>query len=169
MAVFVCFQAVVVGGDGEPVFVEDIGQKVLVGEHVRLGGVAVLQGGEDGGEGVYGGLDDQESGIALGESEFAARAVDAAGVAEAGKDAVLTCPRGGVVGLLERVADAGVRGRKGAAAEGQRHELVHVLQNEHVGVQLDDALELRELEEEQLGPGVQETLVVNKVWRGGRR
>ena len=66
MAVFVCLQTVVVGGEGKPVFVENIGQKVLVWEHVGFGGVAVLQGGEDGVEGIYGGLDDQESGIALG-------------------------------------------------------------------------------------------------------
>lgn len=81
----------------------------------------------------------------------------------------------GVVGLAQRVADAGVaRGEDalrvrtagrggGAVVQGHGHELVHVLQNEHVAVELDDAVVLGQAEGGQLAPAVVEARVVAVV------
>lgn len=81
-----------------------------------------------------------------------------------------------VVGLFEGVADAGVSGGKdtlalalcggGGVVEFHGHELVHVLQDEHVRVELDDAVILHERKGGELGPAVVEARVVGVVLCG---
>lgn len=92
------------------------------------------------------------------------------------KGAVLGNPVLWVVGLFERVTDAGVAGGKDALAlalgggdgvvELHGHELVHVLQDEHVRVKLDDAVILHEGKRGELGPAVVEARVVGVVLCG---
>jgi hypothetical protein len=73
-----------------------------------------------------------------------------------------------VVRFLEGVADAGVAGSKDAVAfaggagrvEVEVHQLVHVAQDQHVAVELDDAVILLEGEGRQLAPAVVEARVV---------
>lgn len=89
------------------------------------------------------------------------------------KGAVGGDPVAGVVRLLEGVADAGVASGEDAAADAlfdvgrvvelEVHELVHVAQDEHVRVELDDALVLGEGKGCQLAPAVVEARVVAVV------
>lgn len=94
--------------------------------------------------------------------------------------AVFGDPVLGVVRLAEGVADAGVAGGEDALAcegiagfaelgrvEVERHELVHVAQDEHVGVELDDARVGREGKGHELAPAVVEARVVGVVPAGG--
>lgn len=93
-----------------------------------------------------------------------------------GEGAVLGDPVLGVVSLLERVADASVAGGEdalslalgggGGVVEVHGHELVHVLEDEHVRVELDDAVILDEGEGGELGPAVVEARVVGVVLCG---
>ena len=84
-------------------------------------------------------------------------------------------PVGRVVRLAERVADAGVAGSEDAVAfagerggvEGQVHELVHVAQDEHVAVELDDAVVFGEGEGGEFRPAVVEAGVVAVVFVDG--
>lgn len=84
-----------------------------------------------------------------------------------------SAPIGRIMRFLQGIADAGVAGGEDAAApgggdgvggvEGEQHELVHVAADEHVGVELDDAVVLHEAEGRQLGPAVVEARVVAVV------
>lgn len=40
------------------------------------------------------------------------------------------------------------------------HQLIHVSEDQHIGVEIDNALELRESKDGQLGPGLVETFVL---------
>lgn len=93
-----------------------------------------------------------------------------------GEGAVGGDPVLGVVGFLERVADAGVACGEDALAgagvpaggglrvvELHGHELVHVVEDEHVAVELDDAVILGQAEGGQLAPAVVEARVVGVV------
>lgn len=90
--------------------------------------------------------------------------------------AVLGDPVARVVRLLEWVADAGVAGCKDALAgtdgaslgqrgrvEGQRHKLVHVLEDQHVRVELDNARVLGQRKGHELAPAVVEARVIGVV------
>lgn len=93
--------------------------------------------------------------------------------------AVLGDPVFGVVWFVEGVADAGVAGGEDAlgggrrcvvaglvdlgVVEGEVHELVHVAEDEHVGVELDDAGVLSQREGHELAPAVVEARVVGVV------
>lgn len=97
--------------------------------------------------------------------------------------AVLGHPVLGVVGLAQRVADAGVArgedalgvgtpgGGCGAVVQGHGHELVHVLQDQHVAVELDHAVVLGQAEGGELAPAVVEARVIAVVARrlGGQQ
>lgn len=93
-----------------------------------------------------------------------------------GEGAVLGDPVLGVVRLFQGVADAGVAGGEDALAGGDialggeggvvevhGHELVHVLQGEHVAVELDDTVILSQAEGGQLAPAVVEARIVAVV------
>lgn len=93
-----------------------------------------------------------------------------------GEGAVGRHPVLGIVRLLERVAHASVASGEDTGAiltgarlaEGRRveievHQLVHVAQHEHVGVELDDARVLGQREGRQLAPAVVEARVVGVV------
>lgn len=90
--------------------------------------------------------------------------------------AVLGDPIFRVVRFFQRVADAGVTGGKDAFAlalggdgrvvEVHGHELIHVLEDEHVRVELDDAVVLDEGKGGELGPAVVEARVVGVVLCG---
>lgn len=95
--------------------------------------------------------------------------------------AVFGDPVLGVVRLAEGVADAGVAGGEDAFTGGgiagfaergrvevEGHELVHVAQDEHVRVELDDARVLGEGEGHELAPAVVEARVVGVVPAGCR-
>lgn len=90
--------------------------------------------------------------------------------------AVLGDPVFGVVWFMEGVADAGVAGGEDALrgrdivglvdlgiVEGEVHEFVHVAEDEHVGVELDDAGVLSQREGHELAPAVVEARVVGVV------
>lgn len=96
------------------------------------------------------------------------------------KGAVFGNPVLGVVRLVEGVADAGVAGGEdtlacgriagfadGGSIELEGHELVHVAQDEHVGVELDDARVLCEGEGHELAPAVVEARIIGVVFAGG--
>ena len=163
---------------GDPAVLEELGQQGLVGKvHVDGAGLHEL----DDALVVHGRrVDDLQT--AVHEAEGPDVGVDALGLGGVGlavlegEGAVLGDPVGRVVGALERVADAGVaRGEDALArarilgAHGGRgvqlqvHELVHVLEDEHVRVELDDAGVLDEGEGRQLGPAVVEARVVGVV------
>lgn len=82
----------------------------------------------------------------------------------------------GVVRLLEGVADAGVAGSKDALAralvthlgdgggiELEVHQLVHVAQDKHVRIELNDAVILDEAKGSKLTPAVVEARVIGEV------
>jgi hypothetical protein len=79
--------------------------------------------------------------------------------------------------FLQRVADTGVTCSKDAitttsklrAVEGHIHQLVHVLEDEHVTVELDNTLVLDETEWSKLAPAVVEAGVVAVVLGHGRQ
>lgn len=127
-----------------------------------------------------GGVDDLQA--AVHEAEGADGRVGGDGLGEVwvgvlgGEGAVLGDPVFGVVRLAEGVADAGVAGGEDArggggggglcgceVVEGEVHELVHVAEDEHVGVELDDAGVLDEGEGHELAPAVVEARVVGVV------
>lgn len=92
---------------------------------------------------------DLQPAVALADPRRGRRALGLCGVRVAvlvREAAVGWDPVGGVEGDLERVADAGVRCGEDVVRKGHVHEFVHVLEDEHVGVELDHALVLDERE-----------------------
>lgn len=103
------------------------------------------------------------------------------GVAGAGVAGGEDAGAGGIYGegLCWDLGRCRVRGRSRSrirdrrrGVQGQVHQLVHVAQDEHVRVEQDDAGKGRQVEDGQLGPGVEEARLVGKVARaaglGGR-
>lgn len=173
-------EGVVDVGEGDPAGAEEVAEEALVGE-VHVGGAALHVGDDLGVEGL-GRVDDLQAAVHVAEGAggggVRARVLgQVRGGVLGGEGAVGGYPVGGVVGFAERVADAGVAGGEDAGAgglvgwvggdgrvvEGQGHEVVDVLADEHVGVELDDAGVLGEAEGGELGPAVVEARVVRVV------
>lgn len=163
---------------GDPAVLEELREERLVGKvHVHGAGLHVREDAvvEHGGR-----VDDLEA--AVHEAQGPDGRVDALGLGGLGlavlkgEGAVRRDPVGRVVRSLERVADAGVAGGEDALprawvgralgwrrVELQVHELIHVLEDEHVGIQLDDARVLGQREGRELGPAIVEARVVGVV------
>lgn len=83
----------------------------------------------------------------------------------------LVIPFFGIMGFAQRIAGASMAGGKDSiprASESRGiqlniHQLVHILEDEHVTVQLHDAVELNEREGRELGPAVVEARIVGVV------
>lgn len=167
-------------GQGDPAAAVQLAQEALVGE-LEAGGVAVHVV-DDLAEQGRGRVDDLQA--AVHDAQGARAGGGAAPGALLRRLRVGVLRREGAVGrhpvprvvrLPERVADAGVAGGEDAGAggpaggggggvvQGHGHELVHVLQDEHVAVELDDAVVLDEAEGGELGPAVVEARVVAVV------
>lgn len=94
-----------------------------------------------------------------------------------GECAVGRYPVLGVMGLLQRVADTGVTCSKDTVtASGELwaikrnvHQLIHVLKNQHVAVELNNAVILDKAEWSELAPTVVEARVVAVVLGHGRQ
>lgn len=170
-------EGVVDVGQGDPAAPVQLAEQALVGE-VEVPRVAVHEV-DDLPEHLGAGVDDLQAAVhvaqradgrvgALGLRGLRVRVLRREG-------AVLGDPVLGVVGLAQRVADAGVArgedalrvratgGGGGAVVQGHGHELVHVLQDQHVAVELDDAVVLGQAEGGQLAPAVVEARVVAVV------
>lgn len=160
---------------GHPAAAVQVGEEGLVGKvHVHGAGLHV---GEDLGVQDLRRVDDLEPAVHEAEGSHCGIGADGLGFLGCGvlggEGAVLGDPVGRVVLLLEGVADAGVAGGEDAGAragvgdvgtvEGQVHELVHVAEDEHVGIELDDAGVLGQGKRGELGPAVIEARVVGVV------
>lgn len=167
--------------ESDPAIAPELGDNLLVGKvHVvaialNLFDDLLVQGGrgpEDGETTVHHG-----DGAAAGVGTLALGEVRVSGLR--GKGAVVADPCGRVVGFLERVAGADVGGGKdalgcrggasraeGRVVEGQVHELVHVAEDEHVGVELDYAVVLGEGKGGELGKCLEEARVGGEVEGG---
>jgi len=94
-----------------------------------------------------------------------------------GKSTVGGYPLLGIMRLLQGIADTGVTCCEDAVtATGELstvkrdvHQLVHVLEDEHVAVKLDDTLILDQTEGSELAPAIVETRVVAVVLGHGRQ
>lgn len=173
-------EGVVDVGQGDPAAAVELAEQGLVGK--LHGGGVVVHVVDDLLEDGLGGVDDLQA--AVHEAEGPDGRVGADGLGGlgvgvlAGEGAVLRDPVLGVVLLAEGVADAGVAGGEDALAVGTAgggglgavevhgHELVHVLQDEHVRVELDDTVILGEAEGGELGPAVVEARVIAVVLCG---
>lgn len=172
-------------GQGDPAAPVQLAEQALVGK-VEVPRVAVHVV-DDLPEHLGAGVDDLQPAVHVTQGAHGrVRAVTLRGVRVRvlrGEGAVLGHPVLGVVGLAQGVADAGVaRGEDalrvraprrggGAVVQGHGHELVHVLQDEHVAVELDDAVVLGQAEGGELAPAVVEARVVAVVPRrlGGQQ
>lgn len=170
-------EGVVDVGQGHPAVLEELRQEGLVGK-VHAGG-AILHEGDDAVVVGGGRVDDLQAAVHVAQGPDGG--VDALGlgligrVVLVGEGAVGGDPVGRVVGSLEGVADAGVAGGEDALprvvvvvsaarrVELELHQLVHVLEDEHVRVELDDAGVLGQREGRELGPAVVEARVVGVV------
>lgn len=173
-------EGVVDVGQGDPAAAVQLAQQALVGE-LEVAGVAVHEA-DDLLKHLGAGVDDLQA--AVHEAQGPHGRVGALGLRGVRvrvlrrEGAVLGDPVARVVGLLERVADAGVAGGEdtlrtrpacrggGAVVQGHGHQLVHVLQHQHVAVELDDAVVLRQAEGRELAPAVVEARVVAVVTGG---
>lgn len=178
-------EGVVDVGQGDPAAAVQLAEQALVGE-VEVAGVAVHVV-DDLAEHLGARVDDLQAAVHVAQGRdgrvgaLCLRGVRVRVLRREG--AVLGDPVLGVVGLAQRVADAGVprgedalrvraaRGGGGAVVQGHGHELVHVLQDQHVAVELDDAVVLGQAEGGQLAPAVVEARVVAVVARrlGGQQ
>lgn len=173
-------EGVVDVGQGDPAAAVELAEQALVGK-VEVAGVAIHVV-DDLGEDLCAGVDDLQAAVHVAEVGHGrvgplvlggVRVGVLRGEGAVGGDPVL-----GVVGLAQRVADAGMAGGEdalgagppsgggGPVVEGHGHELVHVLQDQHVAVELDDAVVLGEAEGGELAPAVVEARVVAVVAGG---
>lgn len=162
---------------GDPAAAVELAQQALVGK--LHGGGVVVHVVDNLLEDLDRGVDDLQAAVHETQGADGGVGTDGLGglrvVVLGGEGAVGGDPVGGVVGLLERVADAGVAGGEDALALGTAlggdcgvvevhgHQLVHVLQDEHVAVQLDDTVILGQAEGGKLAPAVVEAGVVAVV------
>lgn len=165
---------------GDPAAAVQLTQQALVGK-VEVAGVAVHVV-HDLPEDLGAGVDDLQAAIHVAQGRdgrVGARVLGGLGVGVLRREgAVLGHPVLGVVGLAQGVADAGVArgedalgvgptcGGSRAMVQGHGHELVHVLQDQHVAVELHDAVVLGQAEGGELAPAVVEARVVAVVARG---
>lgn len=167
-------------GQGNPAVTVQLAQQTLVGELHGIG--VIVHVVDDLLEDGLGGIDNLQA--AVHEAQRPDSRVRTDGLCRVrvvvlGREgAVCRNPVLWVMGLLERVADAGVAGGEDPLAVGTTmggdggvvqvhgHELVHVLQDEHVAVELDDPLVLGEAEGSELRPAVVEARVVAVVLCG---
>lgn len=165
---------------GDPAAAVQLAQQALVGE-LHVGGVVVHVVDDLLEDGIRG-VDNLQA--TVHEAQWAHGRVGADGLCRVrvgvlrGEGTVLRDPVLWVMGLLERVADTGMAGGEDPLAVGTTfgggggivqvhgHELVHVLQDEHVAVELDDTVILGEAEGGELGPAVIEARVVAVVLGG---
>lgn len=170
-------EGVVHVGQGDPAAPVQLAEQALVGK-VEVARVAVHVV-DDLPEDLGGRVDDLQAAVHVAQGphgRVGALRLRGLGVRVLRREgAVLGDPVLGVVGLAQGVADAGVAGGEdalgvgpspgggGAVVQGHGHELVHVLQDEHVAVELDDAVVLGQAEGGELAPAVVEARVVAVV------
>lgn len=162
------FQAVVHVRKRHPSSAEHISQQCLVWKVVGGGPALVFESLHDGVAGGGGGVENNQS--AVWHCRFDASGRDAMCLRRL-RVRMLQCIRAvfrdpipGIVRLLERIAEARVGSREDKFwPEIEVHELVHVLGNEHVGVQKDKPVVLSQGEDGQLSPAVIEAGIIAVV------